>query len=215
MAILDLQHVGYQVHDQQILADINLTVEEDDYLTITGPSGGGKSTLLKIIATMISATAGDIFYQGKNLNQYDPILYRREVSYCFQQPTLFGNDVLENLSFPAKIRRTDFDKARAIQLMQYVKLDEKMLTQPIKELSGGEKQRVALIRNLMYLPKILLLDEITTGLDAANKAIVWELIERLKGDSGVTLIAVTHDEQEILAAKHLAQVENGKLEVQR
>lgn len=215
MAILKIQHVGYQVHEQPILSDINLAVDKDDYLTITGPSGGGKSTLLKIIATMISATTGDIFYQGKNINRYDPISYRREISYCFQQPTLFGKDVLENLSFPAKIRQVDFDKSRAIQLMQFVKLDEQMLAQPITELSGGEKQRVALIRNLMYLPKILLLDEVTTGLDTDNKVIVWDLIERLKENSGITLIAVTHDEQEIAAAKHLARLKNGRLEVQR
>lgn len=215
MTLLELSGVGFAVNDHAILQDVNLTVEADDYLTITGPSGGGKSTLLKLIATMISPTAGAIRYEGKDLETYDPIMYRREVSYCFQQPTLFGADVLENLSFPALIRGKEFDRNRAMELMDYVKLQPDMLNHPVNELSGGERQRVALIRNLMYLPKLLLLDEISTGLDSENKAIVWSLIDRLKADSGVTLISVTHDEREIADAKNLARVEDGHLEVVR
>ena len=92
-------------------------------------------------------------------------MYRRASSYCFQQPTLFGETVADNLAFPYQIRKQVMDTKRVVTALNNVGLSERTLHQPIIELSGGERQRVALIRNILFLPKVLLLDEVTAGLD--------------------------------------------------
>jgi putative ABC transport system ATP-binding protein len=150
-------------------------------------------------------------YQNEPQTAISKPTYRREVSYCFQQPSLFGETVQDNLEFPFTLRGEPFAKDRALAALTEVDLAESMLTKPITELSGEEKQRVALIRNLLFTPKVLLLDEITTGLDAETKNTVHELIRR-KQQSGVTVIAVTHDESEIAAADTLLTIKAGRLE---
>ena len=105
MTIIEFKHISYQVKEKQILHDVSFKVDRGDFLTLVGPSGSGKSTILKLTANLISPTAGDIFYQDKKMAKYDPVQYRREVSYCFQQPSLFGKTVRENLIFPYEIRR--------------------------------------------------------------------------------------------------------------
>ena len=169
--ILELHHVGYQVEQNQILQDISLTVATQDYITITGPSGSGKSTLLRIIASLLTATQGDILFKDQNIAEMDPIQYRRQVSYCFQQPTLFGKTVADNLDFPFQIRQTTPDVEKQKAALKVVGLPENYLDKRITELSGGEKQRVAMIRNIMYVPDILLLDEPTNYLDEEH--IAW------------------------------------------
>lgn len=97
MALIELKQVSYRAGDQEILQDVSFAVEEGDYLTLTGPSGSGKSTTLKLIAGLISTNKGEIFYKGQNLDSLDLVQYRRQVSYCFQQPTLFDETVKDNL----------------------------------------------------------------------------------------------------------------------
>ena len=133
------------------------------------------------------------------------------MSYCFQQPSLFGDTVQDNLAFPFELRNQPFDAAKAQAALAQVDLPTSMLTKPITELSGGEKQRVALIRNLLFEPDVILLDEVTTGLDAATKTIVHELIEGLN-QKGLTVLAVTHDETEINVAHRLLTITAGRLE---
>ncbi|WP_127849378.1 ABC transporter ATP-binding protein [Lacticaseibacillus hulanensis] len=209
--IFTLKDVGYAPGGKVILANINLTIAAGAYLTISGPSGSGKSTLLRLLATLLTPTSGMIMYQNEPQTAISKPAYRREVSYCFQQPSLFGETVQDNLEFPFTLRDEPFAKDRALAALTEVDLAESMLTKPITELSGGEKQRVALIRNLLFTPKVLLLDEITTGLDAETKNTVHELIRR-KQQSGVTVIAVTHDESEIAAADTLLTIKAGRLE---
>ncbi|WP_461213587.1 ABC transporter ATP-binding protein [Lacticaseibacillus sp. GG6-2] len=211
-AIFELQAVGFTTDDQPLLTDINLTVAPGEFVTIAGPSGAGKSTLLRLLATLLTPTSGTIIYNGQPQADYDKITYRREVSYCFQQPSLFGETVADNLSFPFTIRKQAFDQQQAEAALASVDLPEAMLSKPITSLSGGEKQRVALIRNLLFPPRVLLLDEVTTGLDAATKGIVHRLIEALNAKK-MTIIAVTHDDAEIAAAHRLIQVVGGRLEV--
>ncbi|HEQ0003592.1 TPA: ATP-binding cassette domain-containing protein, partial [Pseudomonas aeruginosa] len=183
------------------------------HITLTGPSGGGKSTLLRIIAAMISKTSGTLIFDGQPIESYDPIMYRRQVSYCFQQPTLFGETVADNLAFPYQIRKQVMDTQRVVTALNNVGLSERTLHQPIIELSGGERQRVALIRNILFLPKVLLLDEVTAGLDENNKQIVHAWLRQLNEQDHVTTIMITHDATEIAAADQLAKVVAGRLEV--
>jgi len=201
------------VGDKLILNDINLAVPAQAQLTVTGPSGGGKSTLLRLMAGMISKTSGDLQFDGQPIESYEPTWYRRQVSYCFQQPTLFGKTVADNLAFPYQIRKLPMDQQHVEAALDYVGLSASLLTEAIDDLSGGERQRVALIRNILFLPKILLLDEVTAGLDADNKAIIHRWLTHLNRDRQVTTIMITHDAEEIQAAQQLVRVKNGQLEV--
>lgn len=208
--ILSLKNVGYCVKDKDIISNFSLDIATGAFLTIVGPSGGGKSTLLKLLANLISPTSGEIDFKDKNINAYSPTNYRRQVSYCFQQPSLFGETVKDNLEFPFKIRKQTPDQSKMEQVLESVDLKPDFLNKNITELSGGEKQRVALIRNLLFKPEVLLLDEITTGLDNDSKEIVRRLIQNVHKDN-TTIIQVTHDNDEIHQAGQIIKVAEGKL----
>lgn len=204
------QNISYRVDDKQILDDISLKIDKGEIVTIAGPSGSGKSTLVRILASLITPTAGKIIYAGKDIEEEEPISYRRRVSYAMQQPTLFGKTVRENLEFPYQIRQQAFDENRALIALKTVGLSEDYLQREVNNLSGGEKQRVALLRNILILPETLIMDEVTAGLDGDNRTIIYQLIEKLN-QQGVTIIIVTHDEQEIAQAKRLVEIKNGKI----
>ena len=193
-----------------ILEGISLSIKEGEHLTITGPSGSGKSSLLKLLAALVSPSSGQLFYQGQELGDLDPVAYRREVSYCFQQPVLFGQTVRDNVAFPFEIRQIPFDQERVLTALARLNLGPEFLEKPIKDLSGGEKQRVALVRNLLFEPKVLLLDEVSSGLDEKTKILLRTFLKDLHQE-GVTLIEVTHDQQEIEAAERLVTIVGGRL----
>ncbi|APR08106.1 putative ABC transporter ATP-binding protein YbbL [Lentilactobacillus parabuchneri] len=210
--IFDLQDVGLTVSKRTLLAHISFTVAPGEFVTITGPSGSGKSTLLLLLATLLTPTQGQILFSGRPQETYDKTAYRRLVSYCYQQPSLFGETVADNLAFPFQIRQEQVDHDRMVNALAEVNLPDDMLDKPITELSGGEKQRVALIRNLIFTPKVLLLDEITTGLDADSKDTVHQVINNFM-KQGVTIITVTHDESELAAADRLITIAAGEMAV--
>ena len=211
MSNLSLTDISYQVEQRQILNKVNLEVQAGDFLTLTGPSGGGKSTLLKIIASLISPSDGEIIFQGQNQRDYEVTTYRQLVSYCFQQPSLFGQTVADNLQFPFVIRNEASSQVQIEQALTKVNLPTSYLNKNITELSGGEKQRVALLRNTMFLPKILLLDEVTVGLDARSIEIVHQFIKQLWQDAGLTIIQITHNQAELSQAAKVLWLEEGSL----
>ena len=211
MSILSLTDISYQVEQRLILNKVNLEVQAGDFLTLTGPSGGGKSTLLKIIASLISPSDGEIIFQGQNQRDYEITTYRHLVSYCFQQPSLFGQTVADNLQFPFVIRNEASSQVQIEQALTKVNLPTSYLNKNITELSGGEKQRVALLRNTMFLPKILLLDEVTVGLDARSIEIVHQFIKQLWQEAGLTIIQITHNQAEISQAAKVLWLEEGSL----
>lgn len=210
MKIFELEHLGLASPEKIMLEDVSLSVEAGAHLTITGPSGSGKSSLLKLLAALVSPSSGRIVYQGRDLEDLDPVAYRREVSYCFQQPLLFGQTVRDNMAFPFEIRQLPFDQERVLSALARLNLGPEFLEKPIKELSGGEKQRVALVRNLLFEPKVLLLDEVSSGLDEQTKLLLRAFLKDLHQE-GVTLIEVTHDQKEIEAADQLLTIVGGRL----
>lgn len=215
MTLLEIKNMSFESEGKQILKNINLSIQEGDFLAITGPSGSGKSTLLKIIASLLSHTDGEIFYQGKKQEDYLPSDYRKEVSYCFQSPVLFGETVADNLAFPFEIRNQEFDRAKAAEYLRSVALMPDDLNKNISSLSGGEKQRVALIRNILFQPKILLLDEVTSALDEKNREIIWEWLRELYQHAQMTFLMVSHLEEEAhLAPKEITMVA-GSVQVKR
>ena len=211
MTLLSITGLSYKVRGQKILDDISYDINEGDFISIGGPSGSGKSSLLKIIATIISKTEGEILYKEIPLEQYEPTQYRKEVSYCFQSPVLFGKTVKDNLSFPFEIRHMEFDKEKAVTLLSALGLSESDLEKDVKFLSGGEKQRVALIRNMLFEPKVLLLDEVTSALDDANRTIIWNWLRALKKKGSMTILMVTHNDEEALLAEKNIQIVDGKI----
>ncbi|WP_373788101.1 ATP-binding cassette domain-containing protein [Jeotgalibaca porci] len=212
-SILEVKHLSFSVGEKEILKDISFKIQKGDFLTIKGPSGSGKSTLLKLLAAIMNPSAGEIIYKGKPLSEYEITDYRKEVSYSFQNAALFGTTVADNLMFPYEIRNEPFDRDRAIALLDKVMLSEQYLDQKITELSGGEKQRVALIRNVLFTPEVLLLDEVTSALDAENRKVISEAILRLNRENNITVLWVTHNTDEINDAAKTIEMKAGRLEV--
>lgn len=209
--LLEVRNVSFSVDQENILNGINFSIEKGERVTVTGPSGGGKSTLLKIIASMLTPTKGSISYQGKDVADIDPIDYRKKVSYFFQNATLFDQTVRDNLSFPYEIRDEEFNETKSVTMLERVKLNRAYLDKAVKDLSGGEKQRVALVRNLLYKPEIILLDEVTSSLDAENKEIIYTILDELNEQDNMTILSVTHDEREINQADRVIQIIDGKV----
>lgn len=212
MNILNIKNIYYRADNTDILKGISVDIKEGDCISIIGSSGSGKSTLLKICSDLITPSSGDIYYRGKNYKDYNPLELRRKISYCIQIPYLFGETVLENLTFPFKIRKKEIDKSEVIKLFEKFNLDESFLDKEIKSLSGGEKQRIALVRNLIYTPDILLLDEVTSALDKENCKLVEAYIKELN-DKGVTIVWVTHsmEQSESIFNKRVI-ISEGKVE---
>ncbi|ELX8378630.1 iron ABC transporter ATP-binding protein FetA [Providencia vermicola] len=201
--LLTAENIGYVIDNKVILDKVDFRLYEGEFKLITGPSGCGKSTLLKIIASLLSPTSGRLLFNGHDYTTLSPEEYRQQVSYCTQTPSLFGSTVYDNLFFPYQIRKQTFNKNKVLQDLSYFSLPESILEKSINELSGGEKQRISLIRNLQFLPKVLLLDEITSALDEANKVKVNELIHQLATQQNIAILWVTHDQDEISHADNM------------
>ena len=150
----------------------------------------------------------------QDIASLSPESYRQQVSYCVQTPVLFGDTVFDNLIFPWQIRNKTPEPEKFIDDLARFGLAKETLTKSIGELSGGEKQRVSLIRNLQFLPKVLLLDEITSALDDANKRNVNEIIHRYAREQNIAVLWVTHDSNEITHADDVItlQPHGGKMQ---
>ena len=197
MALLELSNIFYVVKDKSIIRDVSLFINKGDYLTIVGPSGSGKSTLLKLCSDLISPTSGTITYDGRDLTTMDPESYRKEVGYCFQRPYLFAKTVRRNILFPYDIRGLEPDMSRIEYLFDLLHMPLNYMERRNDELSGGEMQRICLIRSLIFEPNVLLLDEVTSALDATNASIVENVIDELH-KKGITIISITHNEEQSL-----------------
>lgn len=211
MSFLEFQNVSFVNEEKEILKDITLSIEQSDFISITGPSGSGKSTFLKLCSHLISPTDGTVIYKGKNFTEYNPVELRKSIMYCFQTPYLFGDTVMENITFPFSIRNVKFDQKKADDLFALFQMESGFMNQEVKNLSGGEKQRIALIRCLLFKPEILLLDEITSALDEHNASIVENVIKSLNQE-GITILWITHNPgQSRKYANKVMSIESGRI----
>ncbi|WPC43070.1 ATP-binding cassette domain-containing protein [Clostridium sp. JS66] len=211
MCILKFSNVSFKDDNKYILKNISLSINEGDFVSIVGPSGSGKSTFLKLCSTLISPDEGDILFKNKNFKEYDAVNLRKKVSYCFQIPYLFDHTAEDNLKFPYVLRNKTFDISRVKELFNIFNMDISFIKKEVNNLSGGEKQRIALIRNLLFEPDILLLDEVTSALDKDNTLIVENVI-KLMNERGITILWVTHNEtQSRKYANKLITIESGLL----
>ena len=194
--MLELKNISKKFKDRQIIENFNLTVEENKILAIVGPSGGGKTTLLRMLAGLEKIDSGEIIYNGESL-PIDELEKRNLLGFVFQDFQLFPHlTVLENLVLsPIKtmnMSKNDAEK-KALTLLNKLGLDKQVNNYPIS-LSGGQKQRVALARAMMIDPKIIGYDEPTSALDPELRLEVEKLILKNR-ELGITQIVVTHDLQ--------------------
>lgn len=194
--MLELKNISKKFKDKEILSNFNLKVEENKILAIVGPSGGGKTTLLRMLAGLESIDSGEIIFNGENL-PLNELEKRNLLGFVFQDFQLFPHmTVLENLVIsPIQTMgiKKDEAEAKVIKLLEQLGLENYCKSYP-HSLSGGQKQRVALARAMMIEPKIIGYDEPTSALDPELRLEVEKLILQNK-KLGVTQIVVTHDLQ--------------------
>ena len=194
--MLELKNISKKFKDKKILSNFNLKVEKNKILAIVGPSGGGKTTLLRVLAGLESIDSGEIIFNGENL-PLNELEKRNLLGFVFQDFQLFPHmTVLENLVIsPIQTMgiKKDEAEAKAIKLLEQLGLENHCNSYP-HSLSGGQKQRVALARAMMIEPKIIGYDEPTSALDPELRLEVEKLILQNK-KLGITQIVVTHDLQ--------------------
>ena len=192
--MLELKNISKRFGEKQIISDLNLKVPEKQILAIVGPSGGGKTTLLRMLAGLETIDSGDIIYNGEEL-PLDELEKRNLLGFVFQDFQLFPHlTVLENLTL-SPIKTKNFPKEdaekKAISLLTRLGLAEHVNAYPYS-LSGGQKQRVAIARGLAMNPDIMLFDEPTSALDPEMVGDVLNVMKEL-AKQGMTMIIVTHE----------------------
>ncbi|HIS10760.1 MAG TPA: ABC transporter ATP-binding protein [Candidatus Avibacteroides excrementipullorum] len=199
--MIKIENIKKRFGTLQVLKGINLTVNDGEIISIAGPSGAGKTTLLQIIGTLDKPDEGNVCYNGtdvfslkeKELSQFR----NRNIGFIFQFHQLLPEfTALENVCIPAMIAKTDKREymKRAKELLDFLGLKDRMEHKP-SELSGGEKQRVAVARALINRPTVILADEPSGSLDTKNKEELHKIFFNLRKETGQTFIIVTHDEQ--------------------
>jgi putative ABC transport system ATP-binding protein len=213
--VYDIKNVSisYNKGQTKALRGVDLKIEKNDFVVIRGPSGSGKSTLLNMMATLEQPDLGDICYNGKSLmSQINQLQYRsHEIGLIFQDFKLFPTfTALENVQIPMlEMKWTQaYRLDRAKSLLDSVGLNNRMTHSP-SELSGGEKQRLAIARALANKPAVVLADEPTGNLDSQNTHQIMELLRQLHSQTEATIILVTHDPEVASYARREIQMKDG------
>lgn len=219
MAIIEAKHITktYTVDHRSltVLDDVSLTVDPGEFLVITGSSGSGKTTLLTLLSGLDRPTSGEVFIDRRDItaaseDQLAP-LRNTIIGFVFQSFHLVPSmTAMENIMFPAELKGDPHAQERAMKLLKQVDLVDRADNLP-SQLSGGEKQRVALCRAMINSPKVLFADEPTGNLDSENgKAILRQLID-LKTEQGSTLILATHNPMISQAADRVITLKDGRI----
>jgi putative ABC transport system ATP-binding protein len=202
---------------KQILFDVNLQIERGEIVIMTGPSGGGKTTLLTLIGALRSAQGGSVSVLGKELlgaGEKEMVEVRKHIGYIFQAHNLLKSitarqNVMMSLELHDHISAQESSE-KAAEMLQAVGLEEHLDKIPDK-LSGGQKQRVAIARALAAHPKLVLADEPTAALDSKSGRNVVDILQRLAREQGSSILLVTHDNRILDIADRIVSMEDGKL----
>ena len=210
---LSLHHLVRRFGTHVAVDDVSLEVDPGELVVLLGPSGCGKTTTLRLIAGFLAPDAGDIRVDGRSIVAHPP--HRRDMGIVFQSYALFPHlSVARNIAFGLEMRRTSSvaTKARVLEMLRLVRLEDFAARLP-RQLSGGQQQRVALARALAIHPRLLLLDEPLSNLDAALRQDMAREIRLLQQARGITTIMVTHDQTEAMAlADRLVLMHDGKVQ---
>lgn len=190
--ILRADHLGRTVNDAVLVRDVSFDLRRAEILAIVGPSGSGKSSLLRLLNRLDEPSEGSVFLEGVDCRRFPPRELRRKIGMVTQRAFLFPGTVAENVRFGPAQRREAMADAAVEQLLTNVGLAG-YATRDVSNLSGGEAQRVSLARALANNPLVLLLDEPTSALDEASKLAVESLILNVVRQSQLTCVIVTHD----------------------
>ena len=197
-SIVSLRHVEKWYGNNHVVKDMNLEIQEGEFLTLLGPSGCGKTTTLRMIAGFENATSGTIEVQGQRVEEKEP--YERDVNTVFQNYSLFPHmTVFDNVAYGPSIRKVPKDeiKRRVTEMLALVQMSGYEKRKP-DALSGGQKQRVAIARALINNPRVLLLDEPLGALDLKLRKQMQIELKRLQKKLGITFVYVTHDQEEAM-----------------
>ena len=196
--LIRLHDVCMAYDDELVLDNINLYINDSEFLTLLGPSGCGKTTTLRIIGGFTTPSSGDVTFDGERINDVPP--HKRQINTVFQKYALFPHlDVFENIAFGlriAKVGEKEIEE-RVNEMLEVVSL-KGFGERKVDQLSGGQQQRVAIARALVNRPKVLLLDEPLGALDLRLRKDMQNELKRIQQQMGITFIYVTHDQEEAL-----------------
>lgn len=197
--LIELKNINVSFGEEQVINGINLYIRDGEFVTLLGPSGCGKTTLLRIIAGFLEPNEGDVFFDGKRINNVQP--HKRAVSTIFQRYALFPHlNVFENIAFGPRVQgKSEKEIVEKVkEMMELVGL-KGFAKRNINQLSGGQQQRVAIARALANEPRVLLLDEPLAALDLKLRKDMQEELKAIQQKMGITFLFVTHDQEEALS----------------
>ena len=211
--LLSIRHLAKTFGRNEVLRDVSLEIAEGEFLTILGESGSGKTTLLRIIAGFESATSGELWMGAERLDHQPP--YRRRVNTVFQHYALFPHLTVEaNVGYGLRVAKRPAAEItqRVAESLEKVKMTAHAKKKPSK-ISGGQQQRVALARALVNRPRLLLLDEPLSALDASLRRQMQMELKSLQREVGIAFVFVTHDQDEAMVmSDRIALLRSGELE---
>jgi spermidine/putrescine transport system ATP-binding protein len=196
--IISLRDIVVEFDGERVLEGLDLDIHDKEFVTFLGPSGCGKTTTLRIIGGFVAPKEGDVFFEGKRINDLPP--YKRQVNTVFQRYALFPHlNVFENVAFGLKIQKLPEKeiRPRVLEMLELVGL-KGFEKRGVNQLSGGQQQRVAIARALVNHPKVLLLDEPLGALDLKLRKEMQIELKKIQQSLGITFIYVTHDQEEAL-----------------
>ncbi len=211
--IIELKDIAVSFDGEPVLKNLNLSISDGEFVTLLGPSGCGKTTTLRIIAGFVTPDAGDVFFEGKRVN--DLPAYRRPVNTIFQRYALFPHlNVYENVAFGMRVQKKSNAEieetvTRMLELVNLKGFEKRS----VSKLSGGQQQRVAIARALANHPRVLLLDEPLAALDLKLRKDMQTELKNIQKSLGISFIYVTHDQEEALSMSDTVVVmDNGVIQ---
>ena len=215
MKKIEIEHLSFS-YDEQIKAldDVSFSIEEGSYTVIVGHNGSGKSTIAKLMIGLMEAQSGIIRVDGTVLKEESVYDIRDKIGIVFQNPDnqFIGATVADDIAFGLENHQVPHDQMQAIidEFAARVNMSKYLNSEPTK-LSGGQKQRVAIAGVLAMRPQILIFDESTSMLDSQGKAEINALVKRIHEETGITIISITHDIEEMVSSDHVIVMKAGKV----